>query len=259
MSGGESTAAAAGGSLRGVVPLVLHRIVQGPAGEWEDVHEEQLRRIVAHVGSRAATFCRPHPGEDPRWLLTFDDGCASDYELVFPLLMEAGVTATFFLISDWVGRPGYLGWEQVKEMHRHGMCIGSHGRTHRRLTDLSAEESAAEFADSKRELEDRLGAAVELFSFPLGGNDALRREQGFAAGYSYLCGSSHGVVGAHNRVIPRNSIHSAMDWPAIERILEPGPATRFRWYAEDAVKRVAKGVMGDALYRRLRHGVMHGR
>ena len=38
--------------------------------------------------------------------LTFDDGNSSDYEIAFPLLLEAGLRAEFFVNTATVGRKG---------------------------------------------------------------------------------------------------------------------------------------------------------
>lgn len=238
--------------LRGVVPLVLHRIVRDAPSEWEDVEEARLREIVAHIGARWAVFRDDGVMEDARWMLTFDDGYVSDYEIAFPLLREAGVSATFFLITDRVGEPGHLSWAQVGEMHRHGMCIGSHSCSHRRFTELDDAQAMDEFQRSKRLIEERIGAPVSAFSYPFGACDARLHNLGFAADYRYLCSSAHGVVGARTRVVPRNSVHSVMDQKVIVRLMEPAAGTRLRWYMEDVVKRGVKSLIGAERYVRLR-------
>lgn len=234
--------------LNGVVPLILHRIVRGAPKEWEDVHVGRLRNIVGHVSTRWAVFRAGGVAERARWMLTFDDGHSSDYEIVFPLLCEYGVSATFFLITDRVGEPGYLTWPQIEEMQRHGMCFGSHGRSHRRLTGLSKSEAKNEFVESKRSMEERLGTHVEAFSYPYGECSPTLHELGFAAGYRHLCTSAHGVVGAEERVIPRNSIHSGMGWERIEEVMSVRVATRLRWYLEDLAKGTIKKVIGHERY-----------
>jgi peptidoglycan/xylan/chitin deacetylase (PgdA/CDA1 family) len=52
--------------------------------------------------------------------LTFDDGCASDYEETFPALMEFGLRATFSSCPLWSGR-GVRDPPQLREMAAAGM------------------------------------------------------------------------------------------------------------------------------------------
>lgn len=240
-------------SLRGMVPLVLHKIVRGKAVEWEEVHENELRMLLDFIGRRWAVFSPGGLGQDARWMLTFDDGNISDYDIVFPLLIERSIRATFFLIAEKIGSPGYVDWSKIDEMHRHGMCIGSHSASHRRMTALSRQEAVREFSESKKQLEDFLGAPVEAFSYPFGDCSPQLHQLGVAAGYRYLCTSTHGVVNASTQVIPRNSIHSAMGWDEIAKVVEPTRLTRFGWRLEDRVKNAVKLAVGHECYMRWRN------
>ena len=242
--------------LQGVVPLVLHRIVRDTPVFWEDVQEKRLQAIIAHIGQYWAVFSNHGVMNRARWMLTFDDGSASDYEIVFPLLCEAGISATFFVVTNHIGKKGYLNWAQIKEMHRHGMCIGSHSVSHRRLTKLDDEQVMEEFEYSKRMIEERICDEVLAFSYPFGTCDSRLHAIGFSAGYSYLCTSAHGVVSPGARILPRNSVHSAMDMKAIVRLMEPTVGTRFCWRAEEILKLGTKRLIGEERYRRLRDSVL---
>uniref|UniRef100_UPI004047B413 polysaccharide deacetylase family protein n=1 Tax=Shewanella sp. TaxID=50422 RepID=UPI004047B413 len=240
-------------SMQGIVPLVLHKIVRGKAVDWEDVHEKELRKLLDFIDCRWAVFRSGGRGPEARWMLTFDDGNISDYDIVFPLLIERSIRATFFLIAEKIGSPGYVDWSKIDEMHRHGMCIGSHSVSHRRMTALSEQEAVREFSESKQQLEDFLGAPVEAFSYPFGDYSPQLHQLGFAAGYHYLCTSTHGVVDASTQVIPRNSIHSAMGWEEIAKVVEPTRLTRFGWLLEDHVKNAVKVAVGYERYLRWRN------
>ncbi len=117
--------------------------------------------------------------------LTFDDGRLDNYELAFPLLKEAGLKATFFIIADHsLGcEPGYITVPMMKEMLAAGMSIGSHTLTHPHLARIPAEQLAREVAASKQQLEDALGVAVTSFCYPYGNFNAAVQEEVRAAGY----------------------------------------------------------------------------
>lgn len=224
--------------------------------DWEDVHQNELRKLLDFIDHRWAVFRPNDKGENARWMLTFDDGNISDYEIVFPMMIERNIRATFFVITDKIGSQGYVDWNQIEEMHRYGMCIGSHSGSHRRMTTLSLQEAVREFSQSKRQLEDFLSAPVEAFSYPFGEYSPQLHQIGLESGYRYLCTSAHGVVNDCDQVIPRNSINSTMRWDEIEKVLEPSIVTRLSWILEDRVKSAVKGIVGHKRYMRWRNRVL---
>jgi len=63
-----------------------------------------------------------------------------------------------------------LSWDQVREMHANGMTIASHTMTHINLPNANPEDAQNEIIDCKSLLEQQLGALVNHFSYPNGGN-----------------------------------------------------------------------------------------
>ena len=49
-------------------------------------------------------------------IITFDDGWETQYGQARPILKDAGLTATFFLITKEMGHPPTMSWEQAKEL-----------------------------------------------------------------------------------------------------------------------------------------------
>lgn len=243
-------------SLHGMIPLVLHKINRGAVVDWEDVSVDTFSKIIDFIGNRWAVFAPDGLGDNAKWMLTFDDGYLSDYDIVFPLLVERGIKATFFLITSKIGTPGHISWSQVDEMHRYGMCIGSHSVSHRRLSTLSIKDAEIELYESKQQLESFLGAPVDAFSYPFGDSSSRLHQLGLSMGYRYLCTSMHGVVNAAEYIIPRNSIYSTMVWKDIVGVMEPKMGTRLRWVFEDQVKGAAKGLIGRERYIRWRNWVL---
>jgi peptidoglycan/xylan/chitin deacetylase (PgdA/CDA1 family) len=110
-------------------------------------------------------------------------------------------------------------WAEVREMAASGMEIGSHSMSHPILSHVDGVEALKhEIADSKTEIEARIGREVFVFSYPVGGplawNTRVRdvvRESGYRFAVTYV----HGV----------NTIHGDFDAFALKRLhvdqLEP--------------------------------------
>jgi peptidoglycan/xylan/chitin deacetylase (PgdA/CDA1 family) len=90
--------------------------------------------------------------------------------------------------------------EQVRAMHRAGMVIGAHTRTHPILARMDVQGMRDEIEGGKRELEAIVGAPVTLFAYPNGKPDEdysaasvqVVREAGFDAAVSTAWGAADG-------------------------------------------------------------------
>ncbi len=118
--------------------------------------------------------------------ITFDDGYVDNYEYAFLLLQKYNVTATFFITAGLMSgdsnvrerfrrlrqasldevRP--LTWDQLREMRRAGMQVGSHTWSHPNLARLGVEDTRHELRRSKEVLEDELGEAIKMLAYPFG-------------------------------------------------------------------------------------------
>jgi peptidoglycan/xylan/chitin deacetylase (PgdA/CDA1 family) len=118
--------------------------------------------------------------------ISFDDGNASDYDLVLPALKQHNFKASFFPISNYVNKPGRLSAAQLCEIAGQGHCIGSHGMTHEILTKADPGVQMRELQESKRYFEEVLGKPVKSFAFPYGhfNDDLVARAK--TAGYKHL-------------------------------------------------------------------------
>lgn len=116
--------------------------------------------------------------------LTFDDGYADAATAALPVLRRYGFPATFYIVTEFVGQPGYLSWEQIAELRDAGMEIGSHTLSHAGLSGLAREAARVEIVRSKAILEERLGIEVYSFSYPAGDYTdeiaAIVREAGYS-------------------------------------------------------------------------------
>lgn len=153
-------------------------------------------------------------------IITLDDGRDAQFEYALPLLRQHGFTATFFVFSNAVGRPGYLTWEQLKELRDSAMIIGSHTRYHPYLTKLEDdEELRAELEVSKRSLEDGIGAPVEFLAYPFGLYDERVVAASAAAGYLAARGLEHDSLHEPGRELELGSFITTGDLDYFKTIL----------------------------------------
>ena len=104
-------------------------------------------------------------------ILTFDDGYEDNYTTLLPMLEEFGMKATVYMITNNIGKKGYLTIEQLKDMERRGVEIGSHTANHIPLTELSPEKQTEEIKLSKLGLEWKGLKTIYTFSYPNGAYD----------------------------------------------------------------------------------------
>lgn len=121
---------------------------------------------IAHPISESFT-------NDKAVIINFDDGRKSQFTYAKPILDKFGFKATFYVVCNYVeNKPGYMDWNEVKQLYEEGHDIGSHGMNHRDLSNLSKKEIKFELAHSKKCLEDH-GIDVASFAYPFnkGSND----------------------------------------------------------------------------------------
>jgi peptidoglycan/xylan/chitin deacetylase (PgdA/CDA1 family) len=128
-------------------------------------------------------------------ILTFDDGYDDNYEHAFPLLQQYGMTGTFFIVTEFVGRPGYLTWDQIKEMDAAGMSIEAHSASHADLSKVGPAELRRQLVEPKSILEEQLGHPIRFLAYPSGkynaGTIAATRAAGYVAAVTVVHGTSH--------------------------------------------------------------------
>jgi peptidoglycan/xylan/chitin deacetylase (PgdA/CDA1 family) len=78
-----------------------------------------------------------------------------------------------------------LSWEMVETMHRGGMTIGSHTKSHLLLTSEALETVRKELIESKQALESRLHSPVYHFAYPDGRFNAATVRAVEQAGYRF--------------------------------------------------------------------------
>ena len=136
-----------------------------------DTFRQQLAAVAQEmpICSIDAALSPNCSGLGDRVVITFDDGYLNNYTEAFPALVEAGVTACFYVISGRIDHSaGYMTSTQLREMAAGGMTIGSHTVTHAYLSERPMKEVRRELEDSKKMLEDMIGRPVIHFALPGG-------------------------------------------------------------------------------------------
>jgi peptidoglycan/xylan/chitin deacetylase (PgdA/CDA1 family) len=76
-------------------------------------------------------------------------------------------------------------WDQIAELHAGGITFGSHTSTHEILTTISAAQAEREIVESRRSIQQKLGACCEMFSYPNGDYSEPVRDLVAEAGYKF--------------------------------------------------------------------------
>lgn len=140
------------------------------AAQMESLHQAGFSVIGLNEAIRR--FSEPEAAKSSV-VITFDDGFRNFYTNAFPILNRHAFTATMFLPTAHIGESRLrfkekecLTWGEVRELQKHGISFGSHTVTHRQLHDCDAHSIEEEIVDSKHTIEQKLGCAVQSFSYP---------------------------------------------------------------------------------------------
>ena len=182
---------------RGLRALKYHSITdsKSPNDLWtlnKDFFKEHLEYIK---GTKRRVYSLEEIEKDlpaDGIVITFDDGYEDNLIVAAPILYEFEMPFSIFIITDYVKKSNnYLNEVLLKELSNNPLVsIGSHSKSHAKLTNCSLGEVKREIRDSKSYLEDLLGERVTAFSYPHGKFNSLVKNEVLEAGYS-LAFTSH--------------------------------------------------------------------
>ncbi|HCN68252.1 MAG TPA: hypothetical protein DIT03_08305 [Candidatus Accumulibacter sp.] len=184
--------------------------------------------------------------------ITFDDGYKSDL-INAECLAKKGFSAWFFVSTANIGTPGYLDQDDVRELERLGMKVGSHSHEHVKLDILSSDESRRQIFLSKEILEDILGHRVDGLAFPGGGYHQAVVRAALDARYRYLMTTDWGVnrppFQASNLLRRNNILRGTSDKDFLRLIRSDSLYARRIGFT---AKQVVRAVLPEGAYRGLR-------
>jgi peptidoglycan/xylan/chitin deacetylase (PgdA/CDA1 family) len=167
----------------------------------------QLRSLLAagyHPATARDALTAPGPGRT--MAVTFDDAHRSVLEQAVPIMRALGVVGTIYVPTDyagtdrlmaWSGYDTWVGtehadelrcmtWEELRGLAGEGWEIGSHTRSHPRLTQIPDDQLADELAGSRRACEEAMGEPCLSIAYPYGDHDdrvvRATRDAGYALG-----------------------------------------------------------------------------
>lgn len=201
-----------GGTAR-VRAITYHRFGEAPRDPWvvRTEHFDAQMQWLAESGlavslGEVLDFVEGR-GQvvDGAVLVTIDDGCLSTLSTALPILKRHGVPAAAFVSAGLIGSTAtaadhgepYLSWDQLRELHREGVEIGSHAFDHRSLARMTQAEARDQAARSRAVLEDRLSAPVLSFAYPFGTRSDFGPETDrllSESGYTIAFNSIHGAI-----------------------------------------------------------------
>ncbi len=250
-------------SLRGGgwLCLMYHDITagvvsRGEGPEWFAVPRTAFARhldLIREAGYSGCSLSRAIEHDGPCLAISFDDGVRSHYERAFPALVEQGMTATFFVITNLVGRPGYVTWSELREMRNAGMSIQSHTRNHPFLSELDAGALREELLGSKATLDEALSQETDQLALP--GGNALRgrlRSVIAEAGYRVVATSRWGSNGRDAavgvRFIRRCTVAGDPTEEYFRGVLRGDPSISHRRQLRERVLGGIRTVLGPSRY-----------
>lgn len=179
--------------------LMYHEVLPGVPPKGTDIYKlgegdfrSHVQAIRTAIGNKpVGRVDAPEAWETGRPVfLTFDDGEESAYTIVADLLEANGWRGHFYLVTDLIGRSGYLKPAQIRELHARGHAIGSHTCSHPvPMSHCSWEQMVKEWGESTKALSDIIGQPVRTASVPGGYFSRRVAEAAILAGILFLFNS----------------------------------------------------------------------
>jgi peptidoglycan/xylan/chitin deacetylase (PgdA/CDA1 family) len=175
------------------------------------------------------------------------------------------MTATFFVTVDWVGRPGFMTWDQLGQLTEWGMSVQSHTKSHPFLSELDRDRLRAELAESKEALDRALGQDTTQIALPGGNAPRLGlRDVLSEVGYHVVATSrwgrnsegSESVLAKKRRWIRRCTVPRSFSSELARRVAVGDPRLTATRYPREVALNGVRAVLGASRYARWRRRLL---
>jgi len=195
-------------------------LIGGPQGSGVETGANIFSRVCAEMGYQVfgkREFYSNIKGEHSYFSVRISDKKIHSNLNDVTVMASFDAETIFRHFNEIPVRQQWMSWEQVQQLCRDGFEIGAHTRTHADLSTLSREEAWQEIQGSRSDMEEKLGAPVNLFAYPYGREDQLTEENRSlvgGAGFRCCCScfggiNSRGVDPFHLRRVPVSSWHAS--------------------------------------------------
>jgi peptidoglycan/xylan/chitin deacetylase (PgdA/CDA1 family) len=187
-------------------------------------------------------------------VITFDDGHESNALLALPILQEFKFHAEFFITTGWIGEKHFLTRNQIIELQKAGMAIGSHSVSHPYFNDLSQDKALEELTESRNTLVEITGNDIHGFSAPGGRLGQSTIEMAKKCGYCFLCTSTPNAFCKKSSAfsIPRFAVRKDTSFNEFIGIITLNSVLLNKIKIKANLLFYAKKLLGNNLYEKIR-------
>lgn len=179
-------------------------------------------------------------------VITIDDGFKSNYTLAYPVLKKYNFPATLFIYTNFIEKNnGSLTWEEIREMTKNNIEIGSHSLSHYNLLKYKKNENyetylariRREIFLSKEILESKIGSKVKFFAYPYGVYSPIIKNLVIQAGYEGIlnANSMNNTLTVDPFSLNRQIIFGQNSFNSFIRILNQRPLNASQIFPYDGI------------------------
>lgn len=128
--------------------------------------------------------------------ITIDDAFSSVYKIGWPMLRRAGLPFTLFVATEPLDRKtsGYMSWDQLRELHKAGVTIGSQTATHLHMPHATDQQNKVDLESSNTRFKAELGFIPKIIAYPYGEYSLAVGKVTRAAGFEVGFGQHSGAI-----------------------------------------------------------------